>query len=1431
MTGNLENTEQTETISKEKQKKAEDLEDRIIYGELDKGKDSHSPLANGNCGVCERKGFPIFLVRKAPVSASFISAHNIGLAEKKLSDDNREPEVDLITHKYVYRTLRVGYVYILVKHKQKGWEFMGYEVTPSGVFRHKTITDVKERNVKEIPTDCTKDGNNHHIPGSFINIDTSVYEGEAYIAYTRRAWSQGKNSTIEKYLKLMNESSLTIDLPSKKEQDSSESQDEAAQVVERNTKTIELDTALKRFTKINLNEESYKDPDKLTEGGKRSFRFSQLKSANSLLELAVDPKMIVHNDNENNDEDNQKELIQDENTFITAHKFNSLRDRKGKGAEKGNGVEYEYEAESSKLRDQIEKFQQSGKYVVPVVIVEDPFGIAEELSLQRQLKIEPITQIIIKSEEIYSKKINEHYNQIIKSNKRLDKQINAHINQQEPKPESLSSSQVDKYQYQEIFNRLGLEKNNYFSEERLHKRKTLSLINEYRNQIVSSETAKAEDKIYYDFALINNVSEPPGEISDFPLTKRYLEKGYEEVEMTLEEKQKKLEEMNDQFRPLYDYIDVKKFRENNTAEQNAKNNIAKELAKYNELLDQKEELDFIHQEKNDYDKFLKTIATHSQDYFYYLSWLFGFKDYSKYAPTAITKFNDCEFWLLECDTNCSNNHVGYLTDFLKLIDFTCLGGIKTEVQSAVWDALLTNLNSLFFHLIDGQKSSFWELLLNKRLGILQQELATYPSFQPQLANKNKEELKKYIAECAEKEKTAKEKRQQQTKQILQEFEESQGDGKLADDFFCEKGELMLTLYTMLISRVMSGLANRPLECPQNEQLSPEQEKSLVTKQAEEIKHQIMPLMFQSAMVMQGNLMFNFQLQNIPGVELSSILNYMESLATTGKELSYDKHPITNSNQNDTINWSFFSEGADYVSQIIKIAEIVRNGDMVLRGQNLFRAIRACLTMPMMRNWSDFTIRLNFVKNNLLDVFNEVKVQFCESLSGSITNTRLNTNTPPKKEVMFSVGKIVLAGIQAEASRHLYYQNMEALQDLSISQTLRFQLERDAKFGYCKMLANYSSLINEVMVFLNNTLAPIFRGILDASRTLRMFSNGVLKTSVAVSGVFGIVTSVITVIEGGMLMMKGWSKGGKVGTAYMIAGGLQMFSGFITLMQSVGLLSLLGGPIAGGLFVLGLVAAFVSTIILSIFKDESDDWNSMQIWFNYCLFGLKKPTDKGKAYLSSFDSMAMAINDYMVARSGVYAVIHLGNSTFYSDKTRANKDVMAATSGIVTTFPIFTAVDSASKEVYISLGLPNYDLNISDYEGMLRFYDAKSNEVATVKLSNGEKYPILDFVDNSPTDILVKRPEPLKPVTREKDLRKSKVGRVESYKDAADEEGKNLGYFQIYYKTGECYFPVDSEIYMQVLYWPKGKTIKNDQNKSVETHPIVIHDTVKSEIFS
>ncbi|WP_141677547.1 toxin VasX [Gilliamella sp. wkB7] len=933
MTGNLENTEQTETISKEKQKKAEDLEDRIIYGELDKGKDSHSPLANGNCGVCERKGFPIFLVRKAPVSATFISKHNIGIAEKKLSEDNREPEVDLITHKYVYRTLRVGYVYILVKHKQKGWEFMGYEVTPSGVFRHKTITDVKERNVKEIPTDCTKDGNNHHIPGSFINIDTSVYEGEAYIAYTRRAWSQGKNSTIEKYLKLMNESSLTIDLPSKKEQDSSESQDEAAQVVERNTKTIELDTALKRFTKINLNEESYKDPDKLTEGGKRSFRLKSLESeksllnSNSLLELAVDPKMIVHNDNENNDEDKQKELIQDENTFITAHKFNSLRDRKGKGAEKGNGVEYEYEAESTKLRDQIEKFQQSGKYVVPVVIVEDPFGIAEELSLQRQLKIEPIAQSVVRAEEIYNKKIDEHFRKLFESNKRLDEKLKESLDENIEKSEEKTSDIEDYKPAYHAIEKTSVAKSKYFSEERLHLRKTLSLINDYRNQIESIEISQAKDIIHYEY-LTEVIFRGEPERTSWKGVNAYLAQGYIEIPMSAEEKQKHLEDVKAKRPPgsQVRYLDVRKFRLDNTVGQATKEKIAKERAKYDNLLDLEKERQFLEEDKADYNAILESISNFSQDYFYYLTWLFGYEGCSEYAPKSINKFNDCEFWLIECDTNASNNHVGYLTDFLALIDFAYLGGIKTEEQTAVWDSLLNNKNSLLYHIIDGKKGSFWELVLHKRLKIMEDELSTISEFQPQLMHKtNNEEIKKHLQQQEENQLKAEQERQQQTKIILQELEAEQSQNQLDESFFSEKGQLMLTLYSMLLTRVSSGITNRPTEKAET------QKDSLIKQNAKK-------LMIESGLIVNGELILYLQLQNIPALELNSIQTYFEPLSHSATPLPTFDYTVSDSSQQAKTDWDVVERRLNYMDLANKIAEVANAPRILASGRTFYRAV-------------------------------------------------------------------------------------------------------------------------------------------------------------------------------------------------------------------------------------------------------------------------------------------------------------------------------------------------------------------------------------------------------------------------------------------------------------------------------------------------------------
>ncbi|WP_367379738.1 toxin VasX [Gilliamella apicola] len=1346
----------------------------------------------------------MFLVRKAPVSATFISKHNIAIAEKKLSDDNREPEVDLITHKYVYRTLRVGYVYILVKHKQKGWEFMGYEVTPSGVFRHKSITDVKERNVKEIPTGCTKDGNNHHIPGSFINIDTSVYEGEAYIAYTRRAWSQGINSTIEKYLKLMNESSITIDLPSKKEQDSSESQDQAAQVVERNTKTIDLDTALKRFSKINLNEESYKDPDKLTEGGKRSFRFSSLESANSLLELAVDPKMIVHN--ENNDENNQKELISDENTFITAHKFNSLRDRKG------YGVEYEYEAESRKLKDQIKKFQQSGKYVVPVVIVEDPFGIAEELSLQRQLKIEPIAQSVVKAEEIYNKKIDEHFRKLFESNKRLDETLKESLDENIEKSEE-KTSDIEEYKpaYHAVV-KTSVAKSKYFSEERLHLRKTLSLINDYRNQIESIEISQAKDMIYYDYISIGKAG--PREITQvWPNSKKYLNEGLIEIPLSEEEKRKQLEKKQKGQNSDLIYKDVRAFRCDNTILQATKEKIAKERAKYDNLLDLEKERKFLEEDKEDYNAILDSISNFSQDYFYYLTWLFGFESCSEYAPKSINKFNDCEFWLIECDTNASNNHVGYLTDFLALIDFAYLGGIKTEEQTAVWDSLLNNKNSLLYHIIDGKKGSFWELVLHKRLKIMEDELSTISEFQPQLMHEtNNEEIKKHLQQQEENQLKAEQERQQQTKIILQELEAEQPQNQLDGSFFSEKGQLMLTLYSMLLTRVSSGITNRPTEKAET------QKDSLIKQNAKK-------LMIESGLIVTGELILYLQLQNIPALELNSIQTYFEPLSHSATPLPTFDYTVSDSSQQAETDWDAVDRTLNYIDMANKIVEVANAPKILASGRTFYRAV----CHYILRDPSVMKFPVKDLKKIFIQSYNNIKKMNGESILNSVKNAGLNPTTKVNAiNLSLASSQLLTAGLQAGVTYIQYQENLKKLEDNSIGETIRYEIKRDVQFGFYKVVAGFTNTINELLKFADLTLSQAVRTFITNRASLSTLVNGVFKISAGAVGVMGIISSVISITEGCFLFAKGMQKSGAVGTALCIAGGLQVISGIASLAQSIGLMlsiSIFSGPIGFAIFVFILVAQLVITLIQKIFKDESDDWDKMQIWFNNCLFGTKS-SDKGIAYVATFDSIALEINDFMAALINLDAVIQLQEQPiYYLEQMRTYKNSKKDYDQIG--HPERTAdVAHLCREIYISFVLPNYIAKQSYFEAILRFFDRNNKETVALKITKGDSFPILEFINGSPEDLLIKRQEPLKPIDNINHLIPSKVGQIESYKKATDSKNNELNYFQVFYKVGEfCYVGIE-EIYLQLNYWPKGQTSQNSQNKIVDNQPLMIYYTYK-----
>ena len=48
-----------------------------------------------------------------------------------------------------------------------------------------------------------------------------------------------------------------------------------------------------------------------------------------------------------------------------------------------------------------------------------------------------------------------------------------------------------------------------------------------------------------------------------------------------------------------------------------------------------------------------------------------------------------------------------------MIDFTSIGGVKSQIQIALWDNLINYDDSIFYHLFDGRSNSFWALIIKK----------------------------------------------------------------------------------------------------------------------------------------------------------------------------------------------------------------------------------------------------------------------------------------------------------------------------------------------------------------------------------------------------------------------------------------------------------------------------------------------------------------------------------------------------------------------------------------------------------------------------------------------------------------------------------------------------------------------------------------------
>ena len=162
-----------------------------------------------NCRLCDREGFPIYLLRKSVIRKK---AWNVPWSNKVPEDVAKQPKNLLKEHEYTLRNVRQGYIYVLVESKEGNKEFLGYEVTPEGAFRQRPLENMLINKCKPMSASCIK--SNHHIPASFINIDNPIdQEGLEYVDY--KPWDAKTFMQLKPKLKITSRQIEGLDKASK----------------------------------------------------------------------------------------------------------------------------------------------------------------------------------------------------------------------------------------------------------------------------------------------------------------------------------------------------------------------------------------------------------------------------------------------------------------------------------------------------------------------------------------------------------------------------------------------------------------------------------------------------------------------------------------------------------------------------------------------------------------------------------------------------------------------------------------------------------------------------------------------------------------------------------------------------------------------------------------------------------------------------------------------------------------------------------------------------------------------------------------------------------------------------------------------------------------------------------------------------------------
>ncbi len=145
--------------------------------------------SDGQCGFCQRAGFPILPLRYA-VKPSYVTPVPQSLASVPMLEQfaNRK----LNGNRYTLRTMRKGYVHVYLG---VAGHWQTYVATEDGYLRLlKDPDDPDHKTDRPLTAACQRDG--HNIPASFINIPEKYKK--VWLAFSDTAWNKKVRQSYEK---------------------------------------------------------------------------------------------------------------------------------------------------------------------------------------------------------------------------------------------------------------------------------------------------------------------------------------------------------------------------------------------------------------------------------------------------------------------------------------------------------------------------------------------------------------------------------------------------------------------------------------------------------------------------------------------------------------------------------------------------------------------------------------------------------------------------------------------------------------------------------------------------------------------------------------------------------------------------------------------------------------------------------------------------------------------------------------------------------------------------------------------------------------------------------------------------------------------------------------------------------------------------------